>query len=52
MSMDDHFGIIEVVSGAKTVCDIEMHKQTGVMATTSMHEWVYTESGGGVKYAF
>ncbi|XP_060571946.1 phosphatidylinositol 4,5-bisphosphate 3-kinase catalytic subunit alpha isoform-like isoform X2 [Ruditapes philippinarum] len=50
MSMDDHFGIIEVVSGAKTVCDIEMHKQTGVMATTSMHEWVYTESGGGVKY--
>ncbi|XP_053378976.1 phosphatidylinositol 4,5-bisphosphate 3-kinase catalytic subunit alpha isoform-like isoform X2 [Mercenaria mercenaria] len=50
MSMDDHFGMIEVVSGAKTVCDIEMHKQTGVMATTSMHEWLYNESGQGQRY--
>lgn len=47
MSIDEMFGIIEVISEAKTVCDIEMHKQTGVLATTGMHEWLYGATGGG-----
>lgn len=52
LSMDKYFGMIEVVCGAKTVCDIEMHKQEGVMATTSMHEWLYTVSEGGERYYY
>ncbi|KAL4221713.1 Phosphatidylinositol 4 [Mactra antiquata] len=50
MSVDEKFGLIEVITEAKTVCDIQMHKQTGILRITGANAWLYEESGRGEGY--